>query len=470
MLLLAFLALRTALALLPGYPPDLETFKRWAVWGGVKGIHTFYDVGSNYDYPPLYGYLLSPFGRIEEEIDPSNARRFLQVHPNHVTKLPYSAGFSLLVKTPPLLFDLALAGLVGVLAYRHGLWRRRSSWQGWAPALLFLFHPACLFVSAYLGHPDSIHTFFVLGALSLILLDRPGLGWVAAALGSTMKPLAAPFIPLLILLTFSRYGFIRSVRAGSMALITLVVLFAPYWLSGRGELMVTRLITDLEAYPFTSVNGHNLWWLYGGWESADVPLWGPLTARHLGLLFFGISYALILAWVMRTELIVRRSSQAPDSAKPGRPRNLYADRHWYLAAAATAFCFFVLSTHMHENHLYQVIPFLLLFAGWGTSWAWLFAIVSMSIFVNLVNHDLFIGNYVLSKIGGISEFYVQGIQWYKGLGEDISRPSYLSNFELYVSYVNSLVTLACWTMLMILGIRSMTPTDAGDESPPDPDQ
>ena len=45
--LLGFAALRTGLGVLPGYPPDLEIFKRWAVWGALNGIHAYYDEGSN---------------------------------------------------------------------------------------------------------------------------------------------------------------------------------------------------------------------------------------------------------------------------------------------------------------------------------------------------------------------------------------------------------------------------------------
>ena len=70
-LLLSLAVLRLGLGVLPGYPPDLEMFKRWSVWGAVNGIHTIYDEGSQYDYPPLYGFMLAPAGAIEAKLSPS---------------------------------------------------------------------------------------------------------------------------------------------------------------------------------------------------------------------------------------------------------------------------------------------------------------------------------------------------------------------------------------------------------------
>jgi hypothetical protein len=66
----------------------------------------------------------------------------------------------------------------------------------------------------------------------------------------------------------------------------------------------------------------------------------------------------------------------------------------------------------------------------------------------MITHDLFIGEFVLSKIGGPTEFYSPTLAWYKGIGENISRTAYLSGLELGLAYANSVVTLGCWAVLM----------------------
>jgi Gpi18-like mannosyltransferase len=273
-LLLVFVGLRVVLGLLPGYPPDLETFKRWAVWGALNGVHTVYDKGSNFDYPPLYAFILTPFGAIEEELRPSYARQFLHIPRDRVTRIDYSPVFSLLVKIPPLLFDLLMAVVVALLVHRYGLWRWSRDWGGWLPASMILFHPAILYVSGYMGQPDSVHTSLTLLALTLILLRHPELGWAAAALACMTKPLAAPYLPLLALATVMRMGFKRSCTAALASWATLALVFTPFMLTGRIETAFQRIFGDWDLLPLTSVNGHNLWWLVGGWQSADEPMLG----------------------------------------------------------------------------------------------------------------------------------------------------------------------------------------------------
>jgi len=319
---------------------------------------------------------------------------------------------------------------------------------------MLLLHPASLFLSAYQGHADPVHTFFVLLAMTLILLRRPELGWAAAALACMMKPLAAAYLPLLVLVTLMRSGLARSITAALSSWLTIAIVLAPYWLTGRGTLVMSRLFGDIDLLPNTTLGAHNLWWLLTGpWQPADQELLGPLTGRHLGLCLFGVCYAAILAWVWRAE---RGSQPRPREAPlPGRAADLYQDRHWFLALAATGFSFFAFSTHLHENHLFLVLPLLIVFSGWGRRWLWLYGIVGASILINMMNHDLLIGELVLSKVGGPTELFDQTIAWYKSLGEELTRTAYLSRLEVWIAYTNSLVTLACWGLLVVWGYREI---------------
>ncbi len=438
-ILLILLLLRWWLGTLPGYPPDLGAYKQWALWGATKGVHTLYDEGSIYDYPPLYGYLLAPPGQLMTLVDPDYAENYMV--PARARVVGYSAIFSLLVKIPPLVFDLLLAWLLAALVHRLGLWDRNRCWLGWLAALAYLFNPAVLFLSGYWGQPDAVETLFVLLALTLILLRKPELGWVSMALGCLMKPLAAPYLPLLALATLARSGWRRLFLGGLAGLATFVAGFLPFLLTGRGSQVLQKFIGDIEAMPYTSVNGHNIWWLLGSWRPASAPCIGPLTPKMIGLGLFGIAYILILWWIWRLERAGRSEPQSVSLTEPlpadrGNAWNLGTQAHWFLAAAGVGFSFFVLSTHMHENHLFPVIPFLIVMAGRGRRWAYLAAIVSISILINMAAHDLILGDALLSKVGGLSAY----------VHPDLHRP--LSYLELCMAYGNAVLTVLCYVVMM----------------------
>ncbi len=426
-ILIAMFILRWWLGTLPGYPPDLRAYKYWALWGSTYGVHTLYDEDSIFDYPPLYGYLLAPIGHLETRLEPELAGRVLV--PDDSGGPRDSIIFSMLVKIPPLIFDILLALLLALLVRRGGLWARWRSWGGWAPALLFLLHPAILFISGYWGQPDCIETLFVMLALTLILLRRPELGWIAAALGLLMKPLAAPFFPLLALATLVTSGFRRLLTGGLAGIGTFLAGFLPFLLAGRGAQITQRLLSDVDAMPFASVNGHNLWWLLAPWRPASDPWLGPLTPKMIGLALFGICYLGILWWIW-----TRRG--------PARTGGLGGQSPWYVATAAVAVCFFTFSTHMHENHLYPALPFLMLMAGRDRRWAWIMGLVGLSLLVNMATHDLILGELFLRDAGGASGFF----------HPDFSRD--LSRLEWGLARGNALLTIGTCGALLVLMFRT----------------
>ncbi len=417
--LIVLVAVRIWLITTPGYPSDLAQFKHWSIIGGVRGFQTMYDPGSLYDYPPLYGYMVTPIGQVYAAMDPGTLEEMLQKNWDFQTPV-----HSMLIKIPSLVFDCLLAGLLGWLVARHGLWGKRR--DGWVAALLFMFSPAVLFLSGYWGMPDSVEMFFVVAALVLILLRRPELGWVSAGLGALMKPVALPFFPLLILATFMRAGFKRSVVAGLTGMATFAAGFLPFVLAGRGKLAIHKVFLDIDAMPFSSVNGHNLWWLLGPWHPANAPWIGSVSPKMIGLALFGLAYAFILWTVWRTD--------------SGRSKTATAELgdqvHWFAGAVAVGYCFFAFSTHMHENHLYPVLPFLILLAGRSKPWAIVAGVAGLSVFLNLLIHDLIIGEEFLQHIGPKAELWNQ----------HMDRPYAL--IEVVLSNLNALLVIA--TCIIVL--------------------
>jgi 4-amino-4-deoxy-L-arabinose transferase-like glycosyltransferase len=450
LVLIALALLRWWLATTPGYPPDLHAYKVWALQSGLVGIQTVYDTKSTlYDYPPLYAYLLAPIGRLYGSMAPEAVRDFPRTF-----LYGDSPTFSILVKLPPLLFDILMALLLARIARRWGLWRRKS-WLGWLPALLYLGLPPALIDSGHWGQPDVVHTFWVLLGLTLILRGRPEWGWVCAGLACLMKPLAVPFLPLLALATLVRWGWWRSFRAGAAGLATILAGFLPFLLTGRAAATAQRVLLDVDVMNFTSVNGHNLWMLVKFWYPADQPLLGPLSYGVAAQILFGAAYLYILwtAWNRERGMLSAASAQTAGSGAPRFPigrggRPLHGELHWYLAAACVASAFFTLSTHMHENHAFALFPLLILLAGESRGWFALLLVAAFSIGINMLTHDILLANNVWSKIGGDSGYY----------HPDNFRT--LSWLELVAMKLNSLVTIGiCGTLLVAL--RRFRPS-AGD--------
>jgi len=434
LVLLLMLLLRWWLATTPGYPPDLHAYKRWALTAGLVGIESVYD-GRLYDYPPLYAYLLAPVGRLYGAIAPEATERY-----ETTRTFGDSRTFSLLVKLPPLAFDLLLALLLGLLAWRQRMWTRLRSGGGWFPAWLYLLLPPALICAGYWGQPDVIHTFWVFLGLALILRGRPEWGWGAAALGALMKPLALPFFPLLALATLVVCGWRRLFTAGVVAVATYVAGYLPFILTGRTTLVFERLFTDMGLMPYASVNGHNLWWLLAPWKPADVPHFGPITLTMIGQALFLAALALIFILLWRIER-PRFAASGRHLWSGRRRRPLAQEHHWFLAAAATALAFFTLSTHMHENHSFTAFPFIVLLAGLGRRWLVYAVVFGFSIGINMLLHDIYLANEFFSQLGGVSSMY----------HPDLYRN--LSWGEVIISYGNSLLTVTLFGLLLVWFLR-----------------
>ena len=71
LILIGLFLVRWWLATLPGYPSDLNTYKRWALTAVRDGVHTIYDdAQTTYDYPPLYALILTPVGHAYRLVAP----------------------------------------------------------------------------------------------------------------------------------------------------------------------------------------------------------------------------------------------------------------------------------------------------------------------------------------------------------------------------------------------------------------
>jgi Gpi18-like mannosyltransferase len=408
-LALAYLALRAALLLDPGYADDLLAYRRWALAGVSHGLGSLYG-RSDMDYPPLYAYVLTPLGHVYTALVPKALRAPARVDP---------AAWTALVKLPPLVFDLAIAALLARLGARVG-----GRWRYRLPAL-YLLNPAVIFTTGYWGQPDSVHSFFALAAFLAVLGRRAWPGFVLLVLATLMKPLAAPLFPLLLLVAVLRHGWRQSALGLAAAAATALLLFAPFFARDGTAFVLGRVLGDLDAMAFTTVNAHNAWWLLAPWRDAEASWLGPLTPTQLGLAAFGAIYLALLA-----RLVLR----------DGERRHGITSAEVLATASLVALSFFMLATHMHENHLFLAVVLLAALVPEGRAWVWAYAAVSAGLLANLALHGLSMPVWPL-MLGGSTE---------------VARPSHGRTFyaaELGATYLASLWNLAVFAWILAQSLR-----------------
>ena len=359
-----YVVLRLWMATLPGYENDLDSYKEWALDVARAGIPKAYEA-SRVDYPPLYLYLLYATGRLQMAT---------------VGDTIEGTFFTVLIKLPLAICDLLIGLALCWAVSRRSYWGGSRSGVGWGrwAAVLYWFNPAVLFDSAHWGQADAIHTLLATLALLLAAESRWTLSGVALSAAGLMKPLAAPLVPLLALASLVYGGWRGFLRCGLGGLGAAVLLFSPYWATGRIVPVAQKVFSDLQAMPFTTNNGHTIWWIVRPWRLSSEP-WraaGGLTPNQLALSAFG----LVLVGLLAAFWLRGRRPVGSEQLQSFGPR-------LFLFAAATTATFFALSTHMHENHLFMAIPFLLAVAGRAPHLAWLFLGCTLASFLNMALHD-----------------------------------------------------------------------------------
>ena len=412
--LLAYLAMRWLLGIDPGYTFDVQAYKRWMLAAARFGVERVYDT-SDCDYPPVYVYYLYPLGKV-----------YAATHPPEGDVFQDTPLLTFLVKLPPLLMDLALGFFLFWLTRRVGAnwstgagrpnWPRARETSGTDPgpsdpgaspsartgrapvpavvvAALYLVNPAVVFDTAYWGQPDSIHTFFIMAAFVALGTRSAWPAWVLLTVATLMKPLGAPFFPLLGVASLAYHGFRRTVVGGLAAAATAVVIFLPFILEGNMGATLHRVAGDVSLFPYTSTNAHNFWWLVGAWENADVPRFGPISYTHISVALYGVLYAGILYRGHR----LHRAQLRKNGEGLSHPQLM-------AFVFVVAFGFFMLATHMHENHMFMamvlVAPLLLIGGPWQRRMTALFFAMSFGVFLNMALHDLHLPDHPPMTWGG----------------------------------------------------------------------
>lgn len=314
-------------ATVEGYGVDMGCFGAWAGKMAADGPVHFYEEGYFCDYPPAYMLVLGLLGLIAKLL--------------HLSLGSMTGQF--LLKTVPILCDLALAGAVYAAA------RRRIGERAAAGlSLLLAFNPAFVVTGSAWGQIDSVLALLLVAVLLLAKEGRWQFAIPVFALAVLTKPQAGLFAPLgvaaLVKEALDRAEGRRNLRrigwglgAGVLLTLAITLPFSPRQSSALW--LVDKYVQTLSSYDYATLSTGNLMFLLGGnWVKNTEAVLGTMSYGQMGMALMACSF---LAGIL--------------IAAKGKGR-----AHLFTASAATMQLIFVLGTKMHERYILPALALLLL--------------------------------------------------------------------------------------------------------------
>ena len=322
--LAALIAIGVALRLLvmprPGLAGDLDQFVLWVHGLTTSPFGHAYD--QNVSFPPVMVAIWGVLAALDPAFRTATSSADESVR--------------ILMKTPAVLGDLAIAGLIAFHLHRTPRW-------AFLAAALVLLHPAVIDVSAWWGQYESI--FVLLGVVAFVLAVRGHSLWAAAALALALmaKPQALPFLVPFAAWFLARDGWVGATRATVVGAAVIAFVWLPF-LGAGGVQHYLATVDQYQSgvYAILSLRAWNMWWVIqellggGSFVGDQSAVLGPLTFRQVG-------YVLALVAELAVFVMVFRART---------PRALA------LGLAAAALIAFCLLTTMHERYAFAAIAFL----------------------------------------------------------------------------------------------------------------
>lgn len=369
----------------PGFFPDMESWRKWAVSMSDTGLFSGYTGNPAINYPPVYLGILWGVHTL--------GRTF---------GISFGAleGWSgIILKFPTLVFDIAVA--FALFAITRKLMKRgdQAAWAG----LVYWLNPAILYIGAAWGQVDSVPTFFLLLALYALLtgkLSRTGL-WLGFALATKVQTVVV--WPVFFMLLFRR-SVPETIKSFLVLVGTLIVIHAPFIIAGQGLRLMDVYFGSVGFVTSLSHNAWNLWWPIErithlpDTAAFFIHPWMTLSYRQLGFGLLGINVAVLCLFV----------------------RKRWTPREAIALLGAALLSFFVLPTQIHERYAFPAVVLFGLYAVLERKWI-LFVSVSL----------LFLGNLV----------YVFPIHAVIGRGVSWSTILYKEEFGFYAAFAYVLVYL-----------------------------
>jgi Gpi18-like mannosyltransferase len=322
----------------PGFGADVGSYQAWAGQIATLGPAHTYQEGYFLDYPPGYLYALWVVGLISQWIGASGD--FARI----------------IVESPAILADFALAVLMYAL-----VWRRGGPASAKIAMLLVALNPALLFDTVVWGQSDSVLTFVTILSIVAMLGEQYVIAWGLAAIAVLVKPQGLMILPVLGIWTMLETDFATWVFSGAALVAVAIIGIAPFQI-GHEWNWILKLYTSTAAYYHeTSVNAFNLMALIGGLRQSDEGTVAGISYYALGMSLLVPLYGFV-AWILWR----------------GRtPTRLL------FAAFFTIFGFFMVAPRMHERYLYPAIALSVPLALEAPQMLAVFLVLSVTCLINL---------------------------------------------------------------------------------------
>ncbi len=293
---------------------DHATNQSWALITVDSGIFNLYEL-TNSDYPPLFPMVLT----IAESI-----RRMTPYIDTDPAILP-------VYRVVPVAAELGLI-VVALVWLRH---RRVLRWV--IPLALSLF-PGMIVTTAFWGQSDSIYTLMVVLILIALNQEKPRAAWFFFAVGMLVKFQTVVILPLLVLLTWRRYGARQLLMGVTLAGVVGFVILMPFILESGFSRTFAPYTTSVDRYPLKTANASNIWLLHERLIVGDPNAFGldseialgSLTYKQIGFLLLGTNTLLVCISIWRHS----------------------GERREFMWGAALYWGLFVLATQMRDRYLY----------------------------------------------------------------------------------------------------------------------
>ncbi|MDR1570398.1 MAG: glycosyltransferase family 39 protein [Oscillospiraceae bacterium] len=318
--------LRIAVAyFVAGYGVDIGCFHAWALRIAQVGPADFYQGDYFCDYPPGYMYFLWPIGWLIRAVGVSAE----------------TSEMELLVKLPPIIFDLA-----AIAALWHIGNNKNDNRVGFALAALYAFSPAIVATGAAWGQIDCLL------ALGLALtVWRASKSDMRAAIPIYMltvliKPQALMLGPLGLLavilhlreLKWDAGAIRRALLGAGIGLAACFLLILPFTIRSGWAWLPGKYLGTMASYDYATINAVNLYYLMGGnWVASGAAAIGSISYASIAIILMALTLAATFALYIKSRSL----------------------NSLFLAAGLTFLGFFLFGYRMHERYLLPAIVFFL---------------------------------------------------------------------------------------------------------------
>lgn len=305
-----------------GHSSDMSCFLGWASRVFDGGFSNFYSTETFTDYPPGYMYVLYIIGGIRK-----------------LFHLSYDSTITIiLTKMPAMICDL----ITGWLIYKIAI-KRLNEKSSILCACVYLFHPVIILNSAIWGQVDSVFTLAVVLMCYFVTEKKLPKAYFALAIGALIKPQTLIFTPIVIygiidqvfLDGFDKKNFFRQLSWGLGAIALMFLLAAPFGLSN----VISQYVDTLGSYPYATINGYNMWTLFGLNWTPQENTFLSITYNQWGTIFIF--------------LIVAYATYMSFKSKKDKSK-------YFFIGAFIVTAMFMLSVRMHERYMFPALVLLLI--------------------------------------------------------------------------------------------------------------